>query len=87
MLNEFKFQINATFVKLGLEDEEDIDLFNSDTGEGSNEGEEEGEEEVYLSLHKERQKCNLSLSLCLSSLFFSTISLNHLHVNIISLNF
>ena len=54
-MNEFKFQINATFVRIG-KDEEDIDLFNSDTGEGSNEGEEEGEEEVYLSLHKERQR-------------------------------
>ena len=62
---------------LELEDEENIDLFDIDAGEGSNEGEEEGEEDVYLSIHEERQKNVTSLSLCLSSLFSSTLSITY----------
>ena len=61
-------------LSLGLEDEEDIDLFDSDAGEASNEGEEEGEEEVYLSSHEERQKNIISLSLSLLTLFLHSFS-------------
>ena len=42
------YELNDRFLfLLVLEDEEDIDLFESDAGEESNEGEEEGEEEEY----------------------------------------